>query len=310
MRPAIPPNALAFEKRFRTERSCRLALLRTRWPDGFACPRCGSPRYFELRSRPVIECARCKKQVSLLAGTLFHAAKLPLTLLFRLVYLVVAEKSGTNACALSRQVGVSYPTALLWMRKVRDAMSARRRTRLNGEVEVDETIVGGKQEGSRGRRLGKKLYVVVMAEDRGDDGIGRIRLRAAERADGKTLGRIVRSEVEKGSLLRTDGWSPYRRLADEGYGHVALAIEGSGEPAHVRLPLVHLVASLLKRYLRGTFHGSTSRRWLQTMLWEFEYRFNRRRSGRRPLLFFRLLESGVRQRPRTRDQLEAACALL
>ena len=260
-------------------------------------------RHVELRTRRAIQCSACKKQVSLTAGTLFHGTHLDLPRLFRIVYLVVAEKAGTNALAISRQLGVSYPTGLLWMRKVRAVMARRTRTKLRGPVEVDETIVGGSDGRARGRRLGeKRTYVVILAEDRGSDGMGRIRLRTARRADEGTLRRIVREEVEEGAELLTDGWDPYRATERDGYRHTPRPVAGSGMQAHEHLPLVHLVATLLKRYLRQTFQGSTSRQWLQTMLWEFEYRFNRRESERRPLLFYRLLETGIAVRPPTREE--------
>ena len=304
MRIRIPADALAFGRRFSREGACREALFCARFPQGFRCPRCGCERGIRLRTRRAVQCRRCRAQLSLTAGTLFHAAKLPLRTLFRLVYLLVAEKAGTNAMAISRQIGVSYPTALLWMRKIRAAMAGRDRSGLRGPVEIDETIVGGSDGRAVGRRLGRnRVYVVILAEDRAEDGIGRIRLRAADRADARTLRRIVREEVEPGAELRTDGWPPYRETTRDGYEHSPRPVKGSGKTASRRLPLVHLVASLLKRYLGQTFQGSTSRQWIQTMLAEFEYRFNRRRSLRRPLLFFRLLETGIGMRTPTRVQL-------
>jgi len=301
MQIRIPADALAFERRFATESACRRALLRARFPHGFRCPRCDGERHVVLRTRRAVQCGDCRKQVSLTAGTLFHGTHLELPRLFRIVYQVVAEKAGTNAMALSRQLGVSYPTALLWMRKVRAAMAMRARTRLRGPVEVDETIVGGKDDSARGRRLGKKrVYVVILAEDRGKEGMGRIRLRATRKADSRTLRRIISEEVEDGSKLSTDGWEPYRSVREDGYEHRATPVSAVEGEAHEHLPLVHLVASLLKRYLRQTFQGSMSRQWIQTMLAEFEYRFNRRESLRRPLLFHRLLETGMGRRPPTR----------
>lgn len=303
MQIRIPADALAFERRFATEGACRRALFRARFPTGFRCPRCGCGRSIRLRTRRAVQCCGCRKQISLTAGTLFHGTRLDLPRLFRIVYQVVAEKDGTNAMAISRQLGVSYPTALLWMRKVRAAMAVRDRSRLRGPVEVDETIVGGRDETARGRRLGRKrIYVVILAEDRGEDGMGRIRLRAARRADARTLRRIVREEVEGGSELNTDGWDPYRSVTGDGFEHRPVPVAAVEGQAHEHLPLVHLVASLLKRYLRQTFQGSMSRQWIQTMLTEFEYRFNRRRSRRRPLLFYRLLETGMGGRPPTRRE--------
>ena len=301
MKLRIPADALAFERRFATESACRRALFRARYPEGFVCPRCGAGRHLRLRTRRAVQCAACRKQVSLTAGTLFHGTHLPLPRLFRIVYLVVAEKAGTNAMAISRQMGVSYPTALLWMRKVRAVMDLRPREKLRGPVEVDETIVGGDDGTARGRRLGRnRVYVVILAEDRRGAGMGRIRLRATRAADARTLRRIVREEVEPGAAIDTDGWDPYRATERDGYRHRPHPVKGSGEAAHVALPLTHLVASLLKRYLRQTFQGSMSRQWIQTMLWEFEYRFNRRMSERRPLLFHRLLETGLNGRTPTR----------
>jgi len=301
----IPADALAFERRFATERACRRVLLRARFPRGFVYPRCGHRRHVELRSRRAVQCAKCRKQVSLTAGTLFHGTHLELRRLFRIVYQILAEKDGTNAMALSRQIGVSYRTALLWMRKVRAVMELRPKAKLEGPVEVDETIVGGKGEGAIGRRLGpKRFYVVILAEDRAEKGIGRIRLRVAKRADAGTLRRIVSDEVQPGSEIVTDGWDPYRATTKDGYRHSPRPVRAHEDDAPEYLRIVHLVASLLKRYLRQTFQGSMSGPWLSTMLAEFEYRFNRRASGRRPLLFFRLLEVGVGARPPTRVEFE------
>ena len=301
----LPANALEFDRTYGTEEGCRQALVQARWPEGLRCPACGHDRAYELRCRrAVVQCAACKSQISLTAGTIFHGSKLPLSTLFRIVYMIVAEKSGTNALAISRQTGVSHPTALLWVRKVRSVMSRRRRERLSGTVEVDESILGAKTADQKGRRLAKnQAWVVILAEDKGDDGMGRVRLETVERTNEEVLGAVVQRHVEKGSELRTDAWNSYRPLAKKGYSHDPRNVSASGRPAHEQLPLVHLVASLLKRYVVGILHGSWRRHWLPWLLTEFEFRFNRRRSRRRPLLFNRVMEVGLGMRPPTRDAM-------
>ena len=153
MELSIPANALEFDDLYRDEETCLRTLIQAKWPDGFVCPRCRGEHGWELEARPVVECAACGHQASALAGTLFHSAKLSLRVLFRLVYQLVAEKSGTNMCALSRQMGVSYKTAILWSRKIRDAMVRPDRQKLAGVVEVDEATLGGPAEGCPGRKL-------------------------------------------------------------------------------------------------------------------------------------------------------------
>jgi transposase-like protein len=313
----LPANALEFDRTYATNEACQQTLLRARWPDGFRCPACGHDRGYELRCRrAVVQCAACKSQISLTAGTIFHGSKLPLRTLFRIVYMTVAEKSGTNALAISRQTGVSHPTALLWVRKVRSVMALRRRERLSGTVEVDESILGGKTSEQKGRRLAKnQAWIVILAEDKGDDGMGRVRLETVEGTTEKVLGAVVQKHVQEGSELRTDAWNSYRSLARKGYSHDPRNITASGRPAHEQLPLVHLVASLLKRYVGGILHGSWRRQWLPWLLAEFEFRFNRRRSRRRPLLFNRVMELALGTRPPTRDAMTefaslATCASL
>ena len=214
--------------------------------------------------------------------------------------MIVAEKNGTNAMAIQRQTGVSHRTALLWVRKVRAVMENRPLTKLSGTVEVDETVIGGKAEGTWGRQLGpNQAYVVVLAEDAGEDGMGRVRLDTIHNASQEELGGVVERNVEPGSLIRTDGWKGYV-VEKRGYEHDPRNVKKSGKKAHENLPLVHLVASLLKRFINGALQGSWSHQWLPGLLTEFEFRLNRRRSRKRPLLFHRVMEVGVRTRPLTR----------
>ena len=313
----LPANALEFDRTYGTDAACQQALVHARWPEGFRCPACDHDRAYELRCRrAVVQCAACKSQISLTAGTIFHGSKLPLRTLFRIVYMTVAEKSGTNAMAISRQTGVSHPTALLWVRKVRSVMARRPREKLSGTVEVDESILGRKSADQKGRRLAKnQAWVVILAEDKGNDGMGRVRLEMVERTNEEVLGSVVQRHVEEGSELRTDAWSSYRPLAKKGYSHDPRNLSASGKPAHEQLPLVHLVASLLKRYVGGILHGSWRHHWLPWLLAEFEFRLNRRRSRRRPLLFNRVMELGLALRPPTRYAMAefarlATCASL
>jgi Zn ribbon nucleic-acid-binding protein/transposase-like protein len=300
----LPADAIEFDRLYGDDDICRQTLISARWPNGFVCPRCGHSKCWDHRRRPLVECASCGHQASALAGTLFHGAKLKLPKLFKLVYLMVAEKCGTNACALSRQVSVSHQTARLWVRKVRTAMTRPDREKLKGTVEVDQATLGGPAARSEGgRHAPNKAQILVLVED--DNGAcGRIRLEVAAKEDSECLFPIIEKHVESGSVVRTDGGAPYKPLRKKGKPHEVQQNPGYGESKQGYLQLVHLVTSLLKRFINGVLHGSWTHAWLQLLLDEFVFRFNRRHCQHRPALFNRVIEFGVVQRAPTRTRFE------
>ena len=227
------------------------------------------------------------------AGTIFQDTRTPLTLWFRAIWWVTSQKYGTSALGLQRVLGLgSYRTAWTWLHKLRRAMVRPGRDHLTGEVEVDETFIGGVETGGGRRHVGKKALVAVAAEVRGR-GIGRIRLRRVTDSSADSLLPFVQEAVAPGTVMITDGLQSYRGLPDLGYRHDRRVLLGSGESADAVLPRVHRVASLLKRWLLGTHQGSVSREHLDYYLDEFTFRFNRRTSRHRGKLFYRLLEHAV-----------------
>ena len=295
----VPENLIDFMRMYGTQAACLDALILARWPNGFACPRCGQGRGWRHENRPLIECAACGHQASPTAGTLLHGAKLELHKLFLLLYLLVAEKDGANCKQLQRQVGVNYKTARLWTLKFRDMLHGRDRDKLTGRVQIDETIVGGSDGTSIGRRLGEnRNYVLIMVEDKGKS-CGRVRLEAIDDASGDMLQTVVESRVQQGATAHTDGLPSYRGLPGSGIRHRPEVI-GDPKQASEKFPKVHRVAALLKRVILGTLQGSQSRGWLPWLLAEFEFRFNRRRSQHRPLLWARLMEMGLKAAGKTR----------
>lgn len=295
----VPANLIDFMALYGTEDACLEALIAARWPGGFVCPRCRHGKGWRHANRRLIECAACGFQASPTAGTLLHMAKLELHKLFLLLYLLVAEKDGANCKQLQRQVGVNYKTARLWTLKFRDMLHERERDKLVGRVQIDETIVGGSDGTSIGRRLGQnRNYVLIMVEDKGKS-CGRLRLEAIDDAGGSMLQTVVESRVEKGSTAHTDGLAGYNGLKSAGIKHRAEVI-GDPTRASKRFPKVHRVASLLKRVILGTLQGRQSRGWLPWLLAEFEFRFNRMRSEKRPLLFARAIEFGLKVTGKTR----------
>lgn len=304
----VPENLIDFMQMYGTDAACRAALARARWPGGFCCPRCGHARGYPLADRIEIECAACGCQASATAGTLLHGAKLELHKLFLLLYLLVAEKDGVNCKQLQRQVGVNYKTARLWKLKFADLLHTRDKDKLTGRVQIDETIVGGSDGTSVGRRLGEhRNYVLIMVEDKGEH-MGRLRLEAVDDATGDMLQTVVESRVEHGATAHTDGLASYNGLREAGIEHEAEVV-GNPKDASVKFPKVHRVAALLKRAIMGTLQGSLSRGWLAWQLAEFEFRFNRRTAKHRPHLFAKLMEFGRHVVGKTRAYFEEKGAM-
>ena len=287
-----PRNRGEFEARFSTETSCREYLVKLRWPDGFRCPRCGGRKSWPVR-RILLQCAGCGYQSSVTARTIFQDTRKPLTLWFRAMWAVTSQKNGASAIGIQRELGLgSYDTAWTWLHKLRRAMVRPGRDRLAGSVEVDESFWGSEEEGMRGRQTESKVLLVIAAQEDGK-GIGRIRMRRIPDASAQSLMPFVEEAIEPGSLVHTDGWSGYDPLEGKGYRHRITFLKGRKESASDLLPRVHLVASLLKRWLLGTHQGAVSREHLDYYLDEFTFRFNRRKSHSRGKLFLRLAEQAV-----------------
>jgi transposase-like protein len=177
---------------------------------------------------------------------------------------------------------------------MRRAMVRPGRQPLSGTVEVDETYVGGKDTGGkRGRGAGKKTIVVVGLEVFDPKGFGRVRMQSIPDVSSDALIPFICNEVTPGSTVTTDCWSGYNGLGKKGFVHKRINLSASGDPAHVNLPGVHMVASLLKRWLLGTHQGAVRPSHLDYYLDEYTFRFNRRTSKARELLFYRLLSQSV-----------------
>ena len=250
------------------------------WPQGFVCPRCGGRRARPSR-RGLLRCGQCDYQASVTAGTIFQDTRLPLRTWFRTMWWVTSQKNGASALGLQSILGLgSYRTAWALLHKLRRAMVRPGRERLSGRVEVDETYVGGAEEGLRGRQTQKKALLAIAAEEDGA-GIGRIRMKRIRGASKQQLHGFIQEAVEPDSTIHTDGWEGYVGLEALGYRHEYDFLAGSSQSASELLPHVHRVAALLKRWLIGTHQGAVSREHLDYYLDEYTFRFNRRRSRHR-----------------------------
>jgi len=211
------------------------------------------------------------------------------------MWFVTSQKDGASALGLKRVLGFgSYQTAWTWLHKLRQAMVRPGRDLLRGRIEVDEAYVGGTDVGgTRGRGSEKKEIVVIAVEVHSPKGFGRVRMRRIADVSSATLVPFVCDVAEKGSEILTDGWRGYNRLSKCGFKHERVVHSDSGDPAHVSMPGVHRIAALVKRWLLSTHQGSVSGKHLEYYLDEYTFRFNRRSSRSRGLLFYRLVQQAV-----------------
>jgi transposase-like protein len=205
-----------------------------------------------------------------------------------------------SAKTLEITLGTSYRVAWTMLQRYRVAMVRAERSKLSGIVEVDETMIGGVgKDGKRGRGAQKSI-VVIGVEIKEPKGFGRLRMRHVTDASGDSLlPFIVDTICPDETEIRTDGWKGYNDLSNQGYSHKRTILSGSDDPAHESMPGVHQVAGLLKRWIMGTHHGAILPIHLQSYLEEFTFRFNRRTSRNRGLVFRRLLEQASITEPVT-----------
>lgn len=299
-----PGTFQEFDKWFSSENACLDYIAKLRWPKGFICPSCEiNTDKPSLMERGLFLCRECKRQTSITAGTLFHGSHKPLRTWFLAMWFVTSQKHGASALGLQRVLGLgSYNTAWNWLHKLRRAMVRHGRDQLSGAIEVDETYVGGIGTKIRGRGAKRKTIVAIAAEVRGR-GPGRIRMAKVPDLSAPSLRGFVRDNVQKGAELRTDAWSGYNGIEVMGYKHIVINISDSGDPAHVVMPRVHRVASLLDRWWLGIHQGAIRPSHLDYYLDEFTFRFNRRTSKARGLLFFRLMEQAIDCNPVPRKMI-------
>ncbi len=293
-----PRTMPEFQRFFPDEDACRRYLEGLRWPETFVCPSCSTSSDVAWRSRRgLLLCPQCRQQVSVTAGTIFEGTRKPLRLWLLAARELTSQKYGANAMGLQRALGFgSYRTAWAWLHKLRRAMVRPARDQLVGPVEVDESYIGGQEAGVHGRQTIKKAIVAIAVEIK-ECGFGRIRLRHVPDVSAESMGSFISDFVRAGAVVQTDGWKGYAELASKGFEHRVTVLSASPDPAHVLMPGPHRIAALLKRWLLGTLQGGISKQHLDYYLDEFTFRFNRRTSRARGLLFYRLLSQAVQTEP-------------
>lgn len=290
---AFPRSLPDFQRLFPNEAACASYLERARWGNGFVCPRCStSGEPYRIATRPgVLRCRKCRCDTSLTAGTVMERTHTPLSVWFWAAYLVTSQTPGMSAVQFQRQLGLScYETAFQILHKLRVGMVRPDQDRIGSKpdelVEADETYVGGRTRG-KGRGVHDMVLVAGAVEVRQRKSAsslnkrktgryaGRVRLALVPDRSAKSLGGFIERNVAPGAAIITDDWSGYAKLGEHGYSHTAVAERGDMQVAETFLPIIHLVFSNLKTWLRGIHHG-VSPQHLQAYLNEFTFRFNRR----------------------------------
>lgn len=288
----FPKSLPQFQKLFPDDTACAAYLEKIRWEYGFTCPQChaqGEP--FRFANRPhVLRCRKCRSDISLTANTVMERTRTPLSTWVWAAYLVASHTAGMSATQFQRQLGLGrYETAFQILHKLRAGMvrpDADRIGQKDGHVEVDETWIGGATRGE-GRGVHDQTLVVAAVEvrqreakegakqRRGGRVAGRLRMSVVPTRGAKSLVGFVEGAVDPQTVIVTDGWNGYNSLTARGYQHIAAAEGGDPQVAEEYLPIVHLIFSNLKSWLRGCHHG-VSPQHLQAYLNEFTFRFNRR----------------------------------
>jgi hypothetical protein len=242
-------------------------LSNSKWSEGFTCPQCGNTKYCKGDKVHIRQCTKCNYLAWPTSGTLFHKVKFPLLKAFYIVYYISTNKKGISSTELSRKLGLRQKTCWLFKQKVMQAMKSSGNNKIKGKAEVDETVVGGQEEGVVGRKNGKKKLVVFAIEKTGR-GVSRLYGKVIEHSSAKELGDFMKANIERDAIVKTDEWAGYKPLKKDFANLSQLSSGKKGE----NFPDLHRVIMGFKGWLRGIHHHADH---LQAYINEYSYRFNR-----------------------------------
>lgn len=256
-----------FQERFSDEDSCYEYLVDLKWANDFVCPKCGHTTYCKASRKYDRQCTSCHRISSPTSGTLFHQLKFSVLQAFYIVYYVSTNKKGISSTELSRKLGLRQKTCWKFKSKVMKAMGSSGKYKIEGQAEVDETVVGGQEEGVVGRK-NKKKKLVVFAIERNGKGISRMYGKVITQSSSQELGGFMRTTIEINASIKTDKWRGYSPLAKEFPNLVQI---DSGKKGR-NFPDLHRCIMNFKGWLRGMHHQVKN---LQAYVDEYCYRFNR-----------------------------------
>ncbi len=311
-----PKNMLDFIDSFHTEIQCLEYLEALRW--GWFCPKCRWEKHWRHSKRHSLICANCHSTLRVTANTVLHRSRIPLRTIFLIAWFMITSKQGISAEELSQMLAIDTKTAWLWNHKLRKIMVLDDRKKLSWNVEVDEVFIGWAQEWPRWRWAKGKVQVVVAVEVNKTtpnkkwlfQWMDRVRIQSIPNCGAKTLMHFIQENIELWSTLYTDWWKSYSQITSSGYTHIIESksisdTEISGIHTPEVTPNVHIIASLLKRWLLGTHQKyMVQNGYLQDYLEEYTFRFNRRKSSDRWKLFKTLLEQILTHQPTSRKNLK------
>jgi transposase-like protein len=281
---ALPETLLEAIRYFADPDASLSFMVALRWPEGVACPGCGCDRHSFLSTRRIWKCKGCQKQFSVKVGTLFEDSPIPLEKWLPALWLVVNCKNGISSYELGRALGVTQKTAWFMCHRLRRAMQTETAGKIGGEVEVDETYIGGKARFMhRGKRKLKitgtggmgKIAVMGLLERHGEDGHSTIKVaKVVPNVRRKSLSPEVREHVEEGSEVFTDTLKSYADLGAE-YVHGVINHAECYTKGKIHTNGLENFWSLLKRSIKGTY-VSVEPFHLFRYLDEQTFRFNSR----------------------------------
>lgn len=275
-----------FEERYPDDGACFAYLERKKWPKGYTCERCGAREYYRIRMGRFVQCKGCGRQESVVSGTMFEKSKVPIRKWFWAIWFITQDKGGVSSVRLAKHIGVSQITAWRMLHKLRKVMGkVNQQIKVGGVVEFDDAYFGGKGTGKRGRGAEKKTVVLICVETHRKKA-GHIIMKCVDRITKENIYTFTKHHVKDGTDVHTDAHASYAHLSkDEKHTHIVH--QNLPKYASRDLQWVHMVISLAKRFLLGTFHG-VSAPYLQLYLDEFSFRFNKRFSEK--VTFFSLVK--------------------
>ena len=265
----IGVNSITFNKRFKEDADCYEYLSLIKWENGFVCRKCNYDKHYKGKKPFSKRCLRCKYDESPTTNTMFEKLKFPILIAFHIVFKISTKKKGMSSMELSNEFELRQKTCWTFKQKVQQVMKSSLKSPLTGLVQADEFVIGGPEEGKRGRSKGAKK-LIVLALEIVDDGVGRAYAEVIENSSAKELGSFLMKYVSKDAELISDKWKGYTPLKKE---FTKLKQVASDEGKNFKELHIHIMN--IKGWLRG-IHHHCSKEHMQDYLNEYHFRYNRR----------------------------------